>query len=447
MQVHFALARSERLSPLVASRIAAYGAVALYEGMLGGSPSLRSLAGQLNGLDSLPAPARGQKYDWPIVAISAERDVLAALLSEGFANTRLSIEAVADSQITSRVSAGISSTVRDASVAYGSSLAAAIIGWAAKDGFSPTRGLAYAPPAGRQYWVNTSTPDQYIPQSLSAASDFVALDNPAAVIDPGSSSERALLMNRPRIRGTKALTAINPTRALEPHWGTLRPFVLASGDQCAPPAPAPYSEEPSSEFFREGKAVYDATRNLSVEQRQIAFFWADTPGQTGTPAGHWLSIVGKLVTDLSLSPDSAVEVYALTTIAIADAFISCWRTKYLWNVVRPVTYIRRTFDPDWRPLIVTPPFPEYTSGHSTLSAAAAAVLAGRLGERAFTDDTQGPLGHAPRRFDSFSEAAGQAAVSRLYGGIHYPMAIDNGLAQGRCVGKSVLSRVVTRRKS
>ncbi len=444
MEVHFALARSERLSPLVASRIAAYGAVTLYEGMYRGTPTLRSLAGQLNGLDSLPSPDSARKYDWPIVTITAERMVLDALLKEGLAGTRIAIEAVADSQVSARIAQGVSRDVVAASVKYGSTLAAAIIEWAARDGFARTRGLAYSPPRGRRYWVNTSTADQYTPQSLSAASDFVALDNPSAMMDPGAAAERALLMNRPRLRVSKTITSINPTRALEPHWGSIRPFVLKTGDDCAPEPPVPYSEKVGSEFHEQGKAVYTASQVLTEAQRQTAFFWADTPGQTGTPAGHWLSIVGQLVTQYRLPPDQAIETYALTTIAIADAFISCWRTKYLWNVPRPVTYLRRAIDPKWRALIVTPPFPEYTSGHSVLSAAAARVLSASLGEREFTDDTQLPLGHPPRHFKSFTSAAAEAGISRLYGGIHYPMAIENGLAQGRCVGARVIERIKTR---
>ena len=243
MEVHFALARSERLSPLVASRIATYGAVALYEGMRRSAPTLRTLAGQLNGLDSLPSPDPARSYDWPIVTITAERTVLDTLLQEGLADTRITIESLADSQVKAREAEGVSPSVSAASITYGLSLAHAITKWAARDGFARTRGLAYMPPKGRRYWVNTSTADQYTPQSLSAASDFVALDNPSAVLDPGAAAERALLMNRPKARAAKGLATINPTRALEPYWGTLRPFALDSGDPCAPAPPAPYSEE------------------------------------------------------------------------------------------------------------------------------------------------------------------------------------------------------------
>ncbi len=445
MEVHFALARSERLSPLVASRIAAYGAVALYEGMVHGSDSLESLAGQLNGLDSLPQPAPRTDYDWPTVAISAERTVLESLLADAFANTRIAIGAVADSQLSARKASGLHADAFLSSAQYGSAIGKGILEWAAKDGFARTRAIPYKPPTGRQFWVNTFTPDQFVPQSLSAASDFVALDNPAAVLEPGSASERTLLMNRPRLKTARTLASINPTRALEPHWGSIRPFALRSSDECAARAPFPYSETPGSPFHQQGMAVYNAGKSLSPGQREIAFFWADTPGQTGTPAGHWLSIVGQLVGAMSLSPDAAIEAYALSTLAIADAFIACWRAKYQWNVPRPVTYLRRVQDQRWQPLIVTPPFPEYTSGHSTLSAAAATILAAKLGDREFTDSTQVPLGHRPRRLKSFTAAAQEAAISRLYGGIHYPMAIDEGLVQGRCVGNNILRRVHTRK--
>ena len=138
-------------------------------------------------------------------------------------------------------------------------------------------------------------------------------------------------------------------------------------------------------------------------------------------------------------------IFVLATLAQADAFITCWRTKFDTNVLRPVTYIRRHIDPQWEPFIVTPPFPEYTSGHSVQSSAAATVLQTLLGAVAFDDSTNLAIGHPVRRFNSFMEAADEAALSRLYGGIHYPMAIENGKAQGACIGRMVLERIKTRR--
>jgi hypothetical protein len=141
----------------------------------------------------------------------------------------------------------------------------------------------------------------------------------------------------------------------------------------------------------------------------------------------------------------AAEVYAVLSIAVADAFISCWEEKYRSMVIRPVTYIQRVIDPGWDPFLATPPFPEYSSGHSVQSAAAATVLEAMLGDSvSFEDDIHLNIGQPPRRFSSFRAAADEAAISRLYGGIHYPMAIANGISQGNCVGRRVLERLKTR---
>ncbi len=446
MDTHFALARAERLSPLVASRVSAYAAIAMYEGLVPAFPDLQSLQGQLNGLDTLPSPDAALTYDWTTVAVTAQSTVFKTMLAEGFPASLNSIDALADSQIAARAEQGIPVPVIKRSTAYGTTLATAITKWAADDGFIGTRRLAYEPPKGRQHWIPTATADQHTAQSLSAVSDYVSIENPAAVLDAEAATERALLMNRPRLRSGSALVSINPTRALEPYWGRIRPLVLASADQCAPPQPAPYSEDLSSAFYKEVKAVYQASKTLTPEQRAIAFFWADNPGQTGTPAGHWVSIMSQLVAQLDLDAARTSEMFVLNAIAIADAFVSCWQEKYRSNVPRPITTVRRMIDPEWQTLVATPPFPEYTSGHSVQSGASAEVLTELFGDIPFSDNTQVSLGHPVKRFSSFRNAAREAAVSRLYGGIHYPMAIENGVPQGQCVGRAVLQRVKTRKQ-
>jgi hypothetical protein len=304
----------------------------------------------------------------------------------------------------------------------------------------------WKPPVGAQYWINDTPGDQYMSQSLSAATDFVALDNPSASLRPGAASERGLVVNRPKGTDIKTLKAVNPTGATEPWWGSLRPFVLKQADECPAPPPAEYAKDSKSSFYAEAKRVYDAGRGLSVQHRNTALYWADNAGQSGTPVGHWLSIGSQMVDQLKLPLDRAAEMFVLMSVAQADAFIGAWHTKYQWNVLRPITYIRRHIDPDWEPFIVTPPFPEYTSAHSMQSSAAAAVLTSLLGAVAFDDSTNLAIGHPVRRFDSFVAASDEAAISRLYGGIHYPMAIENGQAQGRCIGRHVIERVHTRRE-
>lgn len=302
----------------------------------------------------------------------------------------------------------------------------------------------FRPRAGPQFWINDSRADEYTAQNLTAVSDFVALDNPAAMLRAGEASERALAVTRPKAAEIRTLKAVNPTGATEPWWGTLRPFALRSADECPTPPPAPWSTSPGSAFYAEAKRVYDVGRALTEEQRQTVLYWADNPGQTGTPAGHWLAIGSQLVAQRGLSAEQAAEMFVLVTLAQADAFTATWHEKYRLSLLRPVTYIRRHIEPSWTPAIVTPPFPEYPSAHSAQSAAAATVLTALLGPVAFEDSTNLALGHPVRRYRSFQEAADEAAESRLYGGIHFPMANENGKALGRCIGRSVVERLRTR---
>jgi hypothetical protein len=163
---------------------------------------------------------------------------------------------------------------------------------------------------------------------------------------------------------------------------------------------------------------------------------------TGSP--ELRSLAGQLNGLDSLPHPDPNRRYDPVLVAQADAFIAIWHEKYRTNSIRPVTYIRRYIDPAWTPAIITPPFPEYPSGHSGQSAAAATVLTALLGPVAFDDSTNLALGHAPRRYASFQAAADEAAESRLYGGIHFPMGNENGKVLGRCVGQVVLARLRTR---
>lgn len=190
--------------------------------------------------------------------------------------------------------------------------------------------------------------------------------------------------------------------------------------------------------------MYDVGRALTREQLETVLYWADNPGQTGTPMGHWLAIGSQLVSELGLPAERAAEMFVLVTLAQTDAFLAIWHEKYRLNVIRPVTYIRRYIDSTWTPAIVTPPFPEYPSGHSGQSASAATVLTALFGAVAFEDSTNLAIGHPVRRYASFQEAADEAAESRHYGGIHFPMGNEGGKALGRCIGRLVVERLRTR---
>ena len=226
--------------------------------------------------------------------------------------------------------------------------------------------------------------------------------------------------------------------ALQPFWGGNRCLAIAGGTDCPPGDHPPYSEDPRSSFYAEALETYEAVRTLTPEQEEIARFWSDDPGATATPPGHSISITTQVLGEKHASLAAAAEAYAKVGIAVYDAFVACWYQKYVYNLLRPVTYIQRLIEPSWSPLLTTPPFPEYTSGHSVQSGAAFQVLTDLFGEGyAFVDRTHDDRGIAPRSFGSFFEAAEEAAISRLYGGIHFRAAIVNGVAQGRCIGQAV----------
>jgi hypothetical protein len=386
----YAGVRTERLSPPVASRIFGYAGVALYEAVVPGMPDHRSLAGQLNGLAALPAFEPHRVYHWPSVANACLAAAVRGLFAGASASTLAAIDAL-EGRFDAEFTSSTPPPVRARSVAQGRAVAAAVLAWASGDGFAANNNCAYTPPVGEGLWVPT------------------------------------LPLFRP---------------ALQPCWGRLRPLALPAADACAPPAPPAYSTDTGSAFYAEGREVYDVGNSLTAEQREIALFWADNAGETGTPPGHSMSIATQVIRDRSSSLDVAAEAYARVGLAVADGFISCWQTKYVHNLLRPITYVEQVIgDPAWRSFIPTPPFPEYTSGHSVQSRASAEVLTDLFGAIAFTDATHVDRGFAPRRFDSFFAAAREAAVSRLYGGIHFRAAIDRGVEQGICVGRTILDGV------
>lgn len=390
----YAVVATEQLSPPQASRVYGITAVALYEALVAGSLDHQSLVGQLNGLTAVPRSDPPRRFHWPTVANSAlARTVVGLLPTASLASLKAIISL--ERSFATQFQANLRPYVYTGSVAYGQTVADAVLAWAATDGYATLNNCPYTPPVGPGLWE--PTPPAFVP---------------------------------------------NP---LQPCWGQLRPMVLRSGDECAPPPPPAYSEELDSAFYANALGVYQTSLTSTAEQQTIAQFWADNPGATGTPPGHWAAIMAQIAHHDRLSLMAAAEGFVRVGIAVVDAFIGCWQTKYTYNLLRPVTYIRDRIDPAWLPFLVTPAFPEYTSGHSTQSAAVAAVLTGMFGIKPFTDTLHQDHGLepalAPRRFTSFDEAAAEAAVSRVYGGIHYPVGSANGLVQGRCIGETILDRV------
>jgi hypothetical protein len=390
--------KTEQLSPPVASRLYGIAAVTLYEAVVPGSLEHRSLVGQLNDLTAVPQPQPHTPYHWPTVAHSALARAVCGLFPNASQSSLDAIHAL-EHALTAEFQASVPPPVYAPSVAQGRAVARAVLAWASTDGFTTLNNCPYTPPVGPGLWV--PTPPAFVP---------------------------------------------NP---LQPCWGQLRPFVLTSSDECAPPSPPTYATDPASEFYALALEVYRTNLTLTEEQRTIAQYWSDGAGVTGTPPGHWIAIMGQLARNDRLSLMTAAAGYVRVGLAVVDAFIGCWQTKYTYNVLRPVTYIQEIIDADWLPLLDTPPFPEYPSGHATQSGAVATVLTDLFGIKAFTDTTHSDHGltppQTPRTFHSFDEAADEAALSRLYGGIHYSSGNNNGLAQGRCIGQVILNRIAFRR--
>lgn len=387
------IVKAERTTPPPASRIYGITAVALYESILPGAAQNRSLVGQLNGLIALPQPNK-KTHHWPAVANAALASIIRGLFPNASAGSLHAIKSL-ELSFASRFQASVSKEEYDRSVARGQAVAAAILMWAAGDGFSMNNNCAYHPAAVSGAWEPTPP-------------------------------------------------AFNPN-PLQPCWGFIRPMVLTSGGECPAAGHPPFSTNNASAFYAAALEVYNVGLGLTAEQKTIADYWADGAGATGTPPGHWIAIVSQIARNDRLALAAAAEAYARVGIAVHDAFIACWNAKYVYNLQRPVTYINHNINANWTTYIATPNFPTYTSGHSTQSGAAARVLTDMFGIKRFTDTTHTNHGltpsQQPRTFNSFDEAGAEAAISRLYGGIHYTFDNNDGLASGQCIGQKIHDRV------
>ena len=264
----------------------------------------------------------------------------------------------------------------------------------------------------------------------------------------------------PKFQVTNETTRWRPTPpgymdAIEPSWNKIRPMLLDSASAFKPEPPHAYDvNNKKSPFFLEALEVYETGKNLTKEQIAIAQFWDCNPFKLNvighvmfaekkiSPGGHWVNIVGLSCKKSNFDMLKTAQAYAVLSIGLFDAFISCWDEKYRSNLIRPESVINDHIDKNWIPLIQTPPFPEHTSGHSVASSASATILAHIFGDNyAFDDDTEIEFGLPVRSFTSFDHAAQEASISRLYGGIHYRRAIDHGVLQGAKVGKNVISKI------
>ena len=382
--------RLVRTTPVVAAltfgRPFAYAGVAGYEAAVPGMDGYRSLAGQLNGLSGLPTADPTQTYNWALSANAA----LAAINRSLFANASPANLAAVDSLEAANLAAFQGSLGAEASrrsVDFGKQVAAAVFAWAKTDGHDNS--APYTPPTGPGLWV--PTPPQFGP-------------------------------------------------AVFPNWGNSRSLVAGSGEGADPGPPLAYNTAPGSPFYNMAGEVLSIAQTRTPEQTAIALFWNDVPnGRSFTPPGHWVSILAQVLARDGATLDKALFAHAKLGICLSDALISSMKTKFVYNVLRPVTYIRATLgQPAWLPLIPTPAFPEYSANHATLSAAAAEALTEIYGSNyPFTDQSYVPFGVAVRSYTSFEQAAAEAGLSRLYGGIHYRASVEKGLIQGKKVAQNI----------
>ncbi|MBC7947603.1 MAG: vanadium-dependent haloperoxidase [Chitinophagaceae bacterium] len=242
--------------------------------------------------------------------------------------------------------------------------------------------------------------------------------------------------------------------AVEPHWKTIRTFFLDSAQQFKPAPPTPFDGAAHSPFMKLVRDVYAITSELKAEEKVIANFWDCNPfavqfqGHMSiglkkiSPGGHWMSITGIACQQTRLDFAKTVFLHTLVAMSLHDAFVSCWDEKYRSQRIRPETAINKYVDARWQPFLQTPPFPEYSSGHSVISTAVAELLTHFLGDSfAYIDSSETYIGIPARRFSSFRSAAAEARVSRLYGGIHFRDAIENGGEQGERIGKYILAKL------
>jgi len=395
-------------SPPVASRIYVYPNVAAYEIIAQNSSKYESLQGQLTGLDSIPVLDAKSGVNQKLAALIAHMEVSKQLI--------FSEEALEKYRDSLYVKWGSENKKEfEVSKEYALKVVDRIKIWMGKDNYKQTRTYP-------KYSVHTDQPGRWQP-------------TPPAYMD-----------------------------GIEPHWAEIRTLVMDSASQFRPKAPHPFSTDKNSLFYKEAKETYDvgntmseellaienARANTIPEKSAIATFWDCNPYATvtqghmmfakkkNTPDAHWINIAKIALKKTKSDFETTVFSFTKTSIGIFESFISCWHEKYRTNVIRPETYINLYIDEDWKPQLQTPPFPEYTSGHSVVSSCSSVILTSIFGDNfSYTDDSEIPFGLPKRNFKSFKQAASEASISRLYGGIHYRAAIENGVVQGTNLGNYI----------
>lgn len=389
------------LTPPVCSRVYAYSNIAAYEVLRQKSPdTYASFSGKLNQLTPVPVPStKKDAIDLDIAAMIAFSAVAQKLVFNTVAVMDLEQKFLADLNEYS-----LDKDILEQSITYGKKAGKHIIDWVVSDGYLQRN--------ARPAYIVTKQSGRWIP-------------TPPDYMD-----------------------------AVEPNWNTLRPFTLDSAAQFRPLAPIKFDTTKNSEYYKQLMEVYQAVKDSTKFSGEIARFWDCNPNVSVTqghvtyfqqkisPGGHWVHIAAAVSEKENFDALKTSYVITSTAIAIADGFISCWEAKYHYNTIRPETIINNYIDKDWRPLLQTPPFPEYPSGHSVVSGAASTVLSSLVSTNyAFTDSTELTFGMPVRQFTSFEEAGREASISRLYGGIHFRQALDNGFNQGQIIGQHFLKKL------
>lgn len=386
--------------PMIATRNYAYANIAAYETLAAGNDTLASLSGQIKHLPPMPKPDPGREIDFSLAALFSFCKVgNAVTFPEG------SMMGYYDELKEQAKDAGMTSTILNNTIAFSDTIVATVLKWSKGDNYAQTRSAEkYTVKDEEGRWI--PTPPMY-------------------------------------------------AQAVEPKWNTIRCIVLDSCSQFRPPLPPVFNiKDRNSPYYKALLEVKTVGDSLTEEQKHIADFWDDNPFKLNvsghvmyatkkfSPSGHWMNIVGIAAKESKAGFATTVAAYTQTSIALFDAFISCWDEKFRSNYIRPETAINKYLGEEWRPYIQTPPFPSYTSGHATISAAAAEVMTNWFGDNlAFTDTSSLEFGIEGRKIQSFRQAAREAAMSRLYGGIHYRFDNDEGNACGRKLGDFIVQRL------
>jgi hypothetical protein len=381
-------------TPPVAARIYAYANLASYEAMRHVDPKYNSLTAQLREFGKMPEPEKGKEYNYALAATKAFFTVAHKVT--------FSIDTLKkyETPVYAAFKDKLADDVYERSVKLGEDIGNVVLLRSTKDDYPQTR--------GKPKYLGENTPGKWRP-------------TPPDYMD-----------------------------GVEFCWGDMHPLIIDSSGIFPPPPPPAYSKDTTSAFYRQAKQLYVTNQHLTPEQVAIAKYWDDNPfvvEHTGhlmfankkiTPGGHWIGITEIACRQSYATAVKTAQAYALTSIALFESFITCWKVKYKYASERPVSVINEMIDHNWMPLLQTPPFPEYTAGHSTISAASAIALTHEFGDHfAFHDTSDLRYIGMKRDFSSFLQAANETSMSRFYGGIHFLNSSQKGAEQGRLIGEYI----------